>query len=302
VLAGMSAGAQLSGMALAHAPTARHVRAAALASSVFDLEPHRWHGRHDDMGLDDALVAAASPFHNLPCDPALPMSVSIGADETPDLPAGRYVCVIVSDTGAGMTPEVIDRVFEPFFTTKAVGKGTGLGLSQVYGFARQSGGGVRVSSTVGRGTEIRLYLPPLAKAEAPAQGLKRSTPMSEPAFAGGRRLLLVEDDANVAAVAVDLLEGFGFKVRLAETGEAALAALAGTPFDLMLTDVVMPGGMSGVDLARRAAREWPDMRIALTSGYVGDDVEGVLANAPWPFLRKPYSADQLRRLVEGPPV
>lgn len=85
VLAGMSAGAQLSGMALAHAPTARHVRAAALASSVFDLEPHRWHGRHDDMGLDDALVAAASPFHNLPCDAALPMSVSIGADETPEM-------------------------------------------------------------------------------------------------------------------------------------------------------------------------------------------------------------------------
>lgn len=85
VLAGMSAGAQLSGMALAHPPTARHVKAAALASSVFDLEPHRWHGRHDDMGLDDALVAAASPFHNLPCDPALPMSVSIGAEETPEM-------------------------------------------------------------------------------------------------------------------------------------------------------------------------------------------------------------------------
>lgn len=85
VLAGMSAGAQLSGMALAHPPTAAHVKAAALASSVFDLEPHRWHGRHDDMGLDDELVAAASPFHNLPLDPSLPMSVSIGADETPEM-------------------------------------------------------------------------------------------------------------------------------------------------------------------------------------------------------------------------
>lgn len=229
-------------------------------------------------------------------------SCEIGAGETPDLPAGRYVCVIVSDTGAGMTPEVIDRVFEPFFTTKAVGKGTGLGLSQVYGFARQSGGGVRVASTVGRGTEIRLYLPPLAEAEVPVQGPKRSTPMSERDFAGGRRLLLVEDDANVAAVAVDLLEGFGFEVHLAETGEAALVALTANRFDLMLTDVVMPGGMSGVDLARRAAREWPEMRIVLTSGYVGDDVESVLANAPWPFLRKPYSADQLRHLVEGAPV
>ncbi|WP_287011683.1 PAS domain S-box protein [Brevundimonas sp.] len=231
------------------------------------------------------------------------LSCEIGPDdEGPDLPAGRYVCVTVSDTGAGMTAEVIDRVFEPFFTTKAVGKGTGLGLSQVYGFARQSGGGVRVASTVGRGTEVRLYLPPLAEAEAPTRAPTRSTPPPETAFAGGRRLLLVEDDANVAAVAVDLLEGFGFDVQLAETGEAALGALAAGRFDLMLTDVVMPGGMSGVDLARRAARDWPDMRIALTSGYVGDDVDGVLADAPWPFLRKPYSADQLRRLVEGTPA
>ena len=116
------------------------------------------------------------------------------------------------------------------------------------------------------------------------------------------RLLLVEDDPGVAAVALEILEELGLDVDLAQNGQDALRALEQAAFDMMLTDVVMPGGMSGVDLARRAAREWPEMRIVLTSGYVGDDVESVLANAPWPFLRKPYSADQLRRLVEGAPV
>ena len=221
----------------------------------------------------------------------------VEAGEAPEVPAGEYVCVTVSDNGAGMTPEIIDRVFEPFFTTKAVGKGTGLGLSQVYGFARQSGGGVRITSTVGRGTEIRLYLPALAlQDDSPAR--PSATPIDAP-FTGGRRVLLVEDDADVSTVALDLLEGFGFDVRLAETGAEALDALAVERFDIMLTDVVMPGGMSGVDLARQAARDWPGMRIALTSGYVGDDVDAILADTPWPFLRKPYSADQLRRLVEG---
>ena len=221
----------------------------------------------------------------------------VEAGEAPEVPAGEYVCVTVSDNGAGMTPEIIDRVFEPFFTTKAVGKGTGLGLSQVYGFARQSGGGVRITSTVGRGTEIRLYLPALAlQGDSPAR--PSATPIDAP-FTGGRRVLLVEDDADVSTVALDLLEGFGFDVRLAETGAEALDALAVERFDIMLTDVVMPGGMSGVDLARQAARDWPGMRIALTSGYVGDDVDAILADTPWPFLRKPYSADQLRRLVEG---
>lgn len=221
----------------------------------------------------------------------------VQAGDAPELPPGDYVCVSVSDNGAGMSPEVLNRVFEPFFTTKAVGKGTGLGLSQVYGFARQSGGGVRIASTPGRGTEMRLYLPPLfdnAEAEAPSR-----PPVAEAPFTGGRRVLLVEDDVNVSAIALDLLESFGFDVRLAETGAEAQEALAAERFDVMLTDVVMPGGMSGVELARQVAQDWPDMRIALTSGYVGDDVDAVLADTPWPFLRKPYSAEQLRQVIEG---
>ena len=214
--------------------------------------------------------------------------------EIAELPAGDYVCVTVSDNGSGMTPEVIERVFEPFFTTKAVGKGTGLGLSQVYGFARQSGGGVKVTSTVGRGTEIRLYLPPLAATEgdapvAPAVELRT--------MAAGRRLLLVEDDPGVAAVAQELLEGLGLEVRAAENGPHALELLKEERFDIMLSDVVMPGGMTGIELARQCARTWPDMRIVLTSGYAGDDVDAALADAPWPFIRKPYSGQQLAAVL-----
>jgi CheY-like chemotaxis protein len=100
-------------------------------------------------------------------------------------------------------------------------------------------------------------------------------------------------------VALDILESLGLEVQLAENGPAALEALQNARFDIMLTDIVMPGGMSGVDLARQAAQDWPQMRIALTSGYVGDDVDEVLTGAPWPFLRKPYSAAQLRSLIDG---
>ncbi len=218
----------------------------------------------------------------------------VGEGEIAGLKAGDYVCVSVSDNGSGMAPEVMERVFEPFFTTKPVGKGTGLGLSQVYGFARQSGGGVRVTSTVGRGTEVRLYLPPLGPVEkvepaAPAADLR--------VLAAGRRLLLVEDDPGVSAVAQELLEGLGLEVRSAETAPQALELLGRERFDIMLTDVVMPGGMTGIELARESARAWPDMRIILTSGYAGEDVDAALADAPWPFVRKPYSGEQLAAVL-----
>jgi len=214
--------------------------------------------------------------------------------EVHELPPGDYVCISVSDTGTGMAPDVIDRVFEPFFTTKAVGKGTGLGLSQVYGFARQSGGGARITSTVGEGTEICIYLPPLAvdarAADAPAVIPARPV-------AAGRRLLLVEDDVRVADVAMELLKGLGLDVRAVETGPEALAVLATERFDIMLSDVVMPGGMTGIELARTCTRDHPDMRIVLTSGYAGGTVDEALTDAPWPFLRKPYSVDQLGRVL-----
>jgi len=224
------------------------------------------------------------------------MNCAVKADEVRELEAGDYVCVTVTDDGTGMDEATQGRVFEPFFTTKAVGKGTGLGLSQVYGFARQSGGGVHIRSAPGEGTTISIYLPPLAADQALAPTLTRRD--------GGdtsrdRRVLLVEDDPGVSAIAVELLEGLGYAVEAVESGPAALEALALGGFDAMLSDVVMPGGMSGIELAGLVGRHYPTLRVALTSGYAGDDVDAALADAPWPFLRKPYSRDQLRDTMDA---
>ncbi|KQW82336.1 PAS fold family protein [Brevundimonas sp. Root1279] len=224
---------------------------------------------------------------------------SVAAGEVPELPPGQYVRISVTDDGSGMSPEVIARVFEPFYTTKPVGKGTGLGLSQVYGFARQSGGGVQARSKPGAGTEIRVFLPPLLTHELPEAAASSAAPRP---MAAGRRLLLVEDDPSVAAVARELLEGLGLEVRSADSGPHALEILRAERFDLMLTDVVMPGGMTGIELAHECARLWPDMRIALTSGYAGEDVDAALADAPWPFVRKPYSGEQLAEVLGDLPA
>ena len=217
----------------------------------------------------------------------------VAPGEVVELAPGDYVCVTVSDTGAGMNAETMRRVFEPFFTTKAVGKGTGLGLSQVYGFARQSGGGVRITSTLGQGAEIRVYLPPAPIEQEEPEPVRR--PMGP--MKAGQTLLLVEDDTGVAAIAMDLLRGMGLEVETAETGAEALTLLEQRRFDVMMSDIVMPGGMTGVDLARTCAERWPAMSIMLTSGYAGDDVDLALADTPWPFLRKPYSGEQLREAL-----
>ena len=227
------------------------------------------------------------------------LSCTVHQGEVPELGAGEYVCVTVSDNGAGIDPEVISRVFEPFFTTKAIGKGTGLGLSQVYGFARQSGGGVRIASTIGRGTEIRLYLPPLDLESEPETAARGASPYPQVAT---RRVLLVEDDPGVAAIALDLLTAMGMDVASADTAPRALDMLKVERFDLMLSDVVMPGGMTGIELARECSKKWPDMRIVLTSGYAGEDVDEALSDAPWPFLRKPYSGEQLAEILGQVPA
>lgn len=222
-------------------------------------------------------------------------SCEVRTGDVIDLPASQYVCVTVSDNGSGMDAEVMARVFEPFFTTKSVGKGTGLGLSQVYGFARQSGGAVRIRSKPGRGTQIKLYLPPLAEGMAIAEPETIATATS----VSNRRLLLVEDDASVAAVALELLQDSGFEVRTAETARQALELLADEAFDVMLSDIVMPGGMTGIELAQQVTLEYPTVKVVLTSGYAGDDVDEALKDAPWPFLRKPYSGEELARVLGG---
>jgi two-component system NtrC family sensor kinase len=205
--------------------------------------------------------------------------------------AGEFVALSVSDHGDGIEPDVLPRVFEPFFTTKSVGRGSGLGLSQVYSFAKQSNGLAEIDSTVGRGTTVTLYLP---RSTAPLP-VRSAAPAALPDPAGpARRVLIVEDDPEVAEVARGYLEELGFTTDVVDRGVRALETLANdTRFDLVFSDVVMPDGMSGVDLARHLNRLYPTLPVLLTTGYAGEHRETALD-----VLRKPYTARTLREAVE----
>jgi len=221
---------------------------------------------------------------------------ALAAGEAEDAPAGDYVCVSVHDTGQGMDAETASRVFEPFFTTKEPGRGTGLGLSQVYGFARQSGGAALVESMPGKGATLRIFLPlTSAGAEQAAEEPEAQTPEHGPA----RRVLLVEDDASVGEMVEAMLRDLGHDVLRAEAAAEALSMLeGGDRVDLMLTDLIMPGGMNGVQLARAAAALRPGLPVILTSGYTGEAL-GAAAEAPWPLLAKPYPAEALAAVIEA---
>ncbi|HEY3696657.1 hybrid sensor histidine kinase/response regulator [Phenylobacterium sp.] len=217
--------------------------------------------------------------------------VRLAEGEVAGAAAGDYVRVSVADNGAGMAPEVLGRVFEPFFTTKEVGKGTGLGLAQVYGFVSQSDGAVAIDSAVGRGTTISLYLP--AVTETPAQP-QAAAPAPEDDWRRGARVLLVEDDAAVRAVTECLLEELDCQVACEPDGVSALRRLErDEAFDLVISDVVMPGGMTGIDLARAAAAVRPGLPFVLTTGYAG----GQAGELDWPVLRKPFRAEQLAAVL-----
>jgi PAS domain S-box-containing protein len=205
---------------------------------------------------------------------------------------GEYLSVAVSDTGVGMGPEMIERVFEPFFTTKAIGKGTGLGLSQVYGFARQTGGGVTIDSEPGHGTTVTMLLPFTAEtARAAEEAPARRT--DEPPLT----VLLVEDDEEVGDLVQAMLEELGHTVLRADTSDAALEIAAREhDIGLVITDVIMPGGRTGVDLAVALTSQRPGMPVVLSSGFTGEALADAEA-APWPLLRKPYAVDELAEAI-----
>ena len=198
------------------------------------------------------------------------------------------MAVQVEDNGSGIAPDTLQQIFEPFFTTKGLNKGTGLGLSQVHGFAKQSGGEIDVSSTVGVGTAFTLYLPLVAErpADRPAG---RAVGKQDVAT---RRVLLVEDNEAVGRFARGLFEELGQVVTWVQNGEAAIELLetAANKFDLVFSDVIMPG-MNGLDLARTIAGRWPDLRVVLTSGY--SHVLAEEGGHEFELLRKPYSVDGL---------
>ncbi|CAO3413301.1 ATP-binding protein [Azospirillum doebereinerae] len=215
-------------------------------------------------------------------------------------PVAGHARLEIADTGTGMTPEVQARAFDPFFTTKGVGKGTGLGLSMVYGFARQSGGNATIESRPGEGTRVRIDLPLSSEAPTPPP-----TPSETPAAAPRPlRALVVEDNALVLMATVEGLTQEGFTVETADHGVAALELLkTDQAFDIVVSDVVMPHGVSGIDLAHRIKERWPHLRVLLASGYSPESLATMGADTA-AVLAKPFRPDQLaariRTILESP--
>jgi CheY-like chemotaxis protein len=216
-------------------------------------------------------------------------NVRLKREDTPERLSGEFVALRVADSGCGIEADILPKVFEPFFTTKQLEKGTGLGLSQVYGFTRQSGGTVAISSRVGRGTTLTMYLPRSRRLLSDRPAVDQEPPR------GRETVLLVEDNAEVQEVAGMLLEQLGYRVLSAASAVAALALLAsGEAVDLLFTDVVMPGELDGFALAHQVRRQYPGVAVLLTSGYAK---AANALDAGFPIVRKPYQLPTLARAV-----
>jgi PAS domain S-box-containing protein len=231
-------------------------------------------------------------------------TIAIMAENQPASEAsgsGDFVKLTIADVGRGMAPDVLARAFEPFFTTKEVGHGSGLGLAQVYGFAVQSGGKVSLKSEVGGGTVVTLLLPrssvmPLI--ESPAEAAELAAPERRHRTRRGH-VLLVEDDREVAALTIEMLGNIEFEVTHVTSAAAALGALAdGRPIDVVFSDVMMPGGMNGRELAHEIKRRWPAMTVVLTTGYAG--VAADIVKDGYILLRKPYRIEALEKVLNAP--
>jgi CheY-like chemotaxis protein len=209
------------------------------------------------------------------------------------LAAGRYVCIAIADNGVGIAADDLDKVMEPFYTTKEEGSGAGLGLSMVYGFVKQSGGVVKIESTPGLGTTVRLFFP--------ADDSQLSAPGSAETaenLKGTERILIVEDRAEVAELARFVLSEQGYRTTIAADASEALAMLQSSEFELVFTDLVMPGEMNGLALAREISQRYPAMKILLTTGYCADEsAPNELADNEFELIAKPYApVDLLRKL------
>ena len=225
-------------------------------------------------------------------------NATLAAGEMGEAEPGDYVRIDVSDSGAGMSQAVLERVFEPFFTTKPIGKGTGLGLSQIFGFVRQSGGEIAIASVEGEGTTVSLFLPrhhPDEAADSPSD-LQATAPA--PLAARGRVALIVEDDLRVLAATAGAMTELGFTVHTAEAPDAALALLdSGAPVDLIVSDVVMPG-MTGPEMIARITPDHPEIAVLFVTGYAAevDDAGAFLGHA---VLRKPFTLVALENAVRA---
>jgi signal transduction histidine kinase len=264
------------------------------AEIVTDIEEQLWSTMVDPNQLNNVILNLAINARDaMPDGGALTIravNVPQGSPLLSTQAGGDYVMVEVADTGCGMPASVRERAFEPFFTTKPVGQGTGLGLSMAYGFIKQSGGEIDLSSEPGKGTRVRIFLPRCA---TEANSLEDSTPA--PLFGGLETILVVEDEVDVRSSTVELLSALGYQVF--EAGDAASAVDlidTGAKIDLVFSDVVMPGKMSSLELSREVRRKLPAAQMLFTSGYA----EGVLAHegrldSGVNLLQKPYNADVL---------
>jgi PAS domain S-box-containing protein len=269
----------------------REVLATGVGGAVnlsFDTDRATWPITVDAAELETALVNLVINARD-----AMPEggTITIGARNLAirgESGAGDYVAISVTDTGTGIAPDLLEKIFEPFFTTKPIGKGTGLGLSQVHGFAHQAGGTVKVASELGKGTTITVLLP----REQVYPQADHSEAVTE--AAGSGTVLLVEDNPDVASASIVLLEQLGYTVRRVSDAEAALRDLEHDDIDLVFSDIVMPGKMDGLGLARRLKEIRPDLPVLLATGY-----GGAAANVRGDFfiLRKPYEIHQLSKAI-----
>jgi two-component system NtrC family sensor kinase len=206
---------------------------------------------------------------------------------------GEFIAVELMDCGTGIAPEVLPRVFDPYFTTKDAGKGTGLGLSQVYGFAKQSGGTAIIQSKLGRGTTVSIYLP---ATEEPIHAERKHPILADRIQSQEGTVLLVEDNEDVAAVSASYLEQLGYTVEVAMNGMDALQKLRnGSTYDLVFSDLLMPGSVAGLELARFVRGNHPDIPILLTTGYSQKAQEAVREG--FSILRKPYDLQSLFKAI-----
>jgi CheY-like chemotaxis protein len=271
----------------------REVLDTGIGSSVqlaYEFGPGLWPVTVDVSELETALVNLAINARDaMPSGGTVTISARnyTGSQPAGDDQAGDFVAISVADVGVGIAPDVLAKIFDPFFTTKPVGKGTGLGLSQVHGFAHQAGGSVKVDSELGKGTKVTILLP--RERTGPLADMRTVSEM-----AGSGTVLLVEDNPDVASVSSSLLEQLGYTVRRVADAEAALREIERDNVDLVFSDIVMPGKIDGLDLARRLRQLRPDLPILLATGY-SDAAAGVRGD--FPILRKPYEIHQLSQAI-----
>jgi len=265
------------------------------------LDANAWPALADSSQLSSAIVnLAVNARDAMPDGGKLTLATAnVVVDDTAgrdadDLKPGEFVMIAVGDTGSGIPAEIRERVFEPFFTTKGIGRGTGLGLSMVYGFAKQSGGTVTIESNEGRGTVVRLYLP---RAQGPAPATAESAPIVAPVD-GHETILVVEDDPLVRGYVIAQLGGLGYKTLVAADAAAALAIVdQGAAFDLLFTDVIMPGGMNGRELAEAVRARRPGVKVLYTSGYTDEIVHEDSLESGIALLKKPYRKSELSQTI-----